>query len=110
MDALQQKEDGDEERIILKKERFSRATEISIMAGERSRLRPHIHGVEPSRGSKFWASGDDDASSVSSGDEDFTSSALVKEALEAGLTVEQLRQAEDDLAHLHLPPSKCVTI
>jgi hypothetical protein len=79
-------------------QRLSRATEISLLAGDGSRPRPHIHGVEERWGSKFWASGDDDASSVSSADEEFSSIDLVKEATEAGFTVDQLCQAEYELS------------
>jgi hypothetical protein len=97
-DTHQQEDEGEEDQIILEKERLSRVTEISLMAREGSRPGLHIHGVESPWGSKLWASGDDDASSVSSGDEDISSPALVSEALEAGLTMEQLRQAEEELS------------
>jgi hypothetical protein len=54
--------------------------------------------VEERWGSKFWASGDNDASSVSSADEEFSSIDLSKEATEAGFTVDQLCQAEYELS------------
>jgi hypothetical protein len=47
---------------------------------------------------KLWASGDDDASSVSSVDKEFSSPELVNESIEVGFTVDQLRQAEDELS------------
>jgi hypothetical protein len=53
--------------------------------------------VDPSWKSKFGASGGDDVSSVSSVDDEFETSVLVSEDLEAGLSMEQIRQAEDEL-------------
>jgi hypothetical protein len=50
-------------------ERLSPATRISFLAGEDNRPRPHIHGVESGWGSKFWAPGDDDASTSSEEEE-----------------------------------------
>jgi hypothetical protein len=86
--------EGAADQFILQKEQFSRIPEISIMAGEVSRPRPHLHGVEPPWRSKFWAAGESDVSSVSSSKDD---SVLVEEALEAGLSLEQIRQAEEEL-------------
>jgi hypothetical protein len=63
----------------------------------RKRPRPHVHGVEPEWGSKFWALGDDEESSD---DEDMAESTLVEEAVAAGFTMEQIRLAEDELSSL----------
>jgi hypothetical protein len=69
------------------------------MAGEGRRPRPHVHGVESSWRSKFWAFGDE---TMMLTDDDFAASVLVNETLEAGLSMEQLHQAEDELSsHLH---------
>jgi hypothetical protein len=47
-------EDRDEEdEHILGMERLSRATTISLLAGEGNRPGPHIHGIESGWGSKF---------------------------------------------------------
>jgi hypothetical protein len=67
------------------------------MAGEGTRPRPHVHGVEERWRSKFWASDNDDDPSVESDADDIATPMLVGEALVAGFTVEQLHQAEDEL-------------
>jgi hypothetical protein len=67
------------------------------MAGEGSQPRLHVHGVNHWR-SKFWASGDDDESSVASFDDDCEDFVLVKEALKAGISLEQIQQAEAELS------------
>jgi hypothetical protein len=104
VDTGQQADHGDEERNMLQREQMARATDISLIAGQGKRQRPHIHGVEKGMGSKFWATGDDYSSTESvcssneSDDEDETSSpTLAKEALEAGFTLDQIRHAETEL-------------
>jgi hypothetical protein len=92
-------EDRDEEdEHILGMERLSRAMTISLLAGEGNQPRPHIHGVESGWGIKFWASGDDDASSMSSEEEGLDSPALVREVIEAGFMVNQIYQTEQELS------------
>jgi hypothetical protein len=77
-------------------ERLSPATRISLLAGEDNRPRPHIHGVESGWGSKFWAPGDDDASTSSEEEEGLDS--RVREATEVGFTMNQICQAEQELS------------
>jgi hypothetical protein len=98
LDTSQQEDEGTEDHFVLEKEQFSRITEISLMAGEGRTPRPHVHGVEPSWRSKFWANEDDDASSVSSTDEEFTCPKLVNEALEARFSMDQIHQAKEELS------------
>jgi hypothetical protein len=74
-----------------------RITDISLLAGDGTHPRPHVHGMEPSWGSKFWASEEDDELSLKSDDDDITSPTLVTEALEAGFTIDQIHQAEEEL-------------
>jgi hypothetical protein len=99
-DSNQQRdEEAEEERRMLDREHLRRITEVSLIAGEGKgkHTKPHVHGVEPTWGSKFWASGNDDTSTEASDDEDITTPTLMSESLEAGFTVEHLRQAEADL-------------
>jgi hypothetical protein len=77
-----QQEDGEEDnRVALGHEQMSRITNIALLAGEGTYPRPHVHGVEPSWGMKFWASGEDEDSSSGSEDEDDSSPTLTKEAI-----------------------------
>jgi DNA-binding transcriptional MerR regulator len=55
---------------------------------------------------KFWASGDDDDSSSYSEDKDDSSLTLTKEALDAGFTIEQIKQAEEELSSPRLENPK----
>jgi hypothetical protein len=72
-ESVGQQEDGEEDnRAILEREQMSRITNIVLLAGEGTRPRPHVHGVEPNWGTKFWAAGDDDDSSISSDDDEVT--------------------------------------
>jgi hypothetical protein len=91
-----QDQKDEEERFMLDKERMARTTEIAITAGQRNTQRAHVHGVEQLQGSKFWDTGNEDDSSEESETEEATPT-LIREALEAGFTIEQLRQAEAEL-------------
>jgi hypothetical protein len=95
--SLQQDVEEDYRLLLLEKEQLARITDISIMAGEGNHPRPHVHGVEAKWGSKFWASEDDDASTVASNVDELASPTLVSEALATGFTADQLRQAEEEL-------------
>jgi hypothetical protein len=90
----------------LEKEQIARVANISFLARDGTHPRPHVHGVEPTWGSKFWASGEDDDSLLVSDDDDFTSPTLVKEAIEAGFTIEQVHQVEEELVSPALEKSK----
>jgi hypothetical protein len=81
-EPIGQQEDGEEDnRVALGHEQMSRITNIALLAGEGTYPRPHVHGVEPSWGMKFWASGEDEDSSSGSEDEDDSSPTLTKEAI-----------------------------
>jgi hypothetical protein len=83
-----QREDEDEDsRTIREKEQMARGIDLSIISGEGKHPKPHVHGVEPSRGSKFWASGDDEYSSEESDEE---------EAFSARFSIDQLCQTEEE--------------
>lgn len=89
---------------MLRREQMARATEISLLTGQGKNPRPHIHGVEQVQGSKFQADGKDYSSvestyssDESDEDEEASTPLLVKEALEAGFTVDQLSHAEAEL-------------
>jgi hypothetical protein len=84
---------------------MARLIELSLMVSDGARTKPHVHGVEPRWGSKFWTNGDEDDSTVASDDEDITSPTLVSEALAAGFTVDQIHQAEPELQ----PPTSSTT-
>jgi hypothetical protein len=75
---------------MLGRESMARITDIAIMASEGTITRPHVHGVEPSFRSKFWASADEDSSTDLEEDE-ATTLELVAEAIKAGFTVDQIR-------------------
>jgi hypothetical protein len=90
-------------RTIREAEHLARAVDLSILTGEGKHPRPHVHGVEPQWRSKYWASGDEDESS---NEEDMAASTLVEEAVAAGFTMEQLRQAEDELSPPASPSMK----
>jgi hypothetical protein len=81
---------------MLGRESMARITDIAIMASEGTITRSHVHGVEPTFRSKLWASTDDDSSTGSEEDK-ATTPELVAEAIEAGFTVDQIRQAEAEL-------------
>jgi hypothetical protein len=94
----EQREDEDEDsRTIREKEQMARGIDLSIISGEGKHPKPHVHGVEPSRGSKFWASGDDEYSSEESDDEEIAASTLVEVAFSAGFSIDQLCQTEEEL-------------
>jgi hypothetical protein len=86
-------EEEEERRTLRETEHMARAVDLSIFAGEGKQPRPSVHGVEPTWGSKFWVAGDDDESS---NEEETTTRTLVDEAIAAGFTIEQIRQAEDE--------------
>jgi hypothetical protein len=85
----QREEEDEESRVLWEKEQLARDMNLSIILGEGRRPRSHVHGVEPSRGSKFWANGDDEESS---NDED------MEEVVAAGFTIDQLCQTEEELS------------
>jgi hypothetical protein len=88
----------EENRLLLDREKMARMTELSAMAATGNRLWPHKHGFEPGYGSKFWAGGDDDYSSSESMDElNVSTPTLLREAVDGGFTLEQIRQAESEL-------------
>jgi hypothetical protein len=59
---------GEEDECIslLAKEQMARMIDILIISEKGNHPRPHVHGVEPEWRLKFWASGEDDDSSVES--------------------------------------------
>jgi hypothetical protein len=61
------------------------------------------HGIELGSGSRLWLLGDD-SEVKSEEDDDISSSVLIQEAVQAGFSIEQLRQVEDGLVSL-TPPS-----
>jgi hypothetical protein len=63
---------SEEHRRMMDRESMTRTTDIAIMASERTTTRPHVHGVEPTFASKFWASTDDDSSIELDDDESTT--------------------------------------
>jgi hypothetical protein len=111
VDVGNQVKEDDEYRRMLQREQMARATEISLLDGHGKHQKPHIHGVGHVKGPKFWAAGDDywSAESVFSSDEsdeeeETLTPVLVKQALEAGFTVDQIRQAAE--AKLDTPPTE----
>jgi hypothetical protein len=91
----QREEEDGESRILQEKEQMARGMDLSIISGEGKHPIPHVHGVEQTWGSKFWAAGDDEESSD---DDEIDVPTLVEEAIAAGFTIDQLRQAEDELS------------
>jgi hypothetical protein len=51
--ADQQDEGNDDCQAVLEKEQMARVTDISLLAGNGALPRCHVHGVEPSWGSKL---------------------------------------------------------
>jgi hypothetical protein len=108
--ADQQDDQADEEQIMLFKERLARTTDLANMGGQGNIQRPHIHGVEPSFGSKFWATGDGDSSEESE-EEEIKTPTLVREALAAGFIVAKICQAEAELdTPLESTPKVCAKL
>jgi hypothetical protein len=94
-------EDEDEDsRPSKEKEQMAWGIDLSIISGEGKHPRPHVHGVEPSRGSKFWASGDDEYSLEESDDEEIAVITLLEEAIVVGFSMKQLCQDEEELTQL----------
>jgi hypothetical protein len=87
----------DEGRMMLDQERWARSIELTTVTATARLRRDTRHGVEPDYGSKFWATGNDDESGSESEEEDISTPMLVKEALDAGFSVEQVRQAEAEI-------------
>jgi hypothetical protein len=95
---------------MLDKECLARMTDLVIMAGQENNQRPHIHGVEPSYRSKFWATGDEDSSEESE-EEKIKTPMLVREALAAGFTIAKICLAEAELdTPLELAPKVCAKL
>jgi nitrogen regulatory protein PII-like uncharacterized protein len=84
----------------LERERIARAIEIMTTTGASCRWWDSVHGVEPGPWSRFWVTGVDDVESEEEAvKEDNTStSVLIREAMDAGFSIEQLQQAAEELA------------
>jgi hypothetical protein len=83
----------------LDRERMARAVEITATTGASRQQQDSVHGVEPGSLSHFWAMGaSDDESEEEAVDEDITlSTMLIREAMEAGFSMKQIQQAEEEL-------------
>jgi hypothetical protein len=94
---LQQEDEGEEDQKILEKQQLSQVTEISIMAGEGSRLRLHVHGLKlhDNPNSRFQEMMMTQASQQL---KMIVETVLVKVALEAGVSLQQICQGEEELS------------
>jgi hypothetical protein len=104
---ISNKEKG-EDVNILDREKMARAVEITVTTGALCRRVDSIHGVEPGSWSRFWAIGaKNEVSEEESEEEDSLSSLiLIKEALHAGFTIDQLRSVEEGLVSPSLSSTK----
>jgi hypothetical protein len=91
----QREEEDEESRMLWEIEQMVRAMDLSIISGEGKHPRPHVDRVEPAWASIFWVLGDDEEPSD---DEEIVVPTLVDEAITTSFTIEQLRQAEDELS------------
>lgn len=92
-------QEEEEVQRMLDKEKLERSIECLVTTA--ASHTPHIHGVEPWQGSRFWALGEDEESDEESKydcDVDAISSPqLIQEAMDAGFTVQDLEAAEKEL-------------
>jgi hypothetical protein len=94
------KEDG--AMKILDQEQMARAVEITAMTSALWWRQYSIHGVEPGTWSQFWAmeAGDEESEEEAMEVDSPSMPVLIQEAMQAGFSIDQLRQAEEDLASL----------
>jgi hypothetical protein len=94
------KEDGATK--ILDQEQMARAVEITAMTSALWWRQYSIHGVEPGTWSQFWAmeAGDEESEEEAMEVDSPSMPVLIQEAMQAGFSIDQLRQAEEDLASL----------
>lgn len=87
-----------DDQWMLDKEHMARALELTMATS--TSQRPHVHGVESWRGSRFWAISEeedsDEASETESTESEvnsITSTELLQEAKEAGFTMSDIEKA-----------------
>lgn len=80
---------------ILDRVRLDRTTEV--LTANSSRPGPHVHGVEPRMGSRFWALDDNDSDSDEESNESIDTPTIYQRAQEAGFTIPQVHLAEKEL-------------
>jgi hypothetical protein len=98
----------DETAKILDRERMARAVAITAATSACRRRLDSRHGVEPGTWSRFWATEEEDDDSEIESEEDVNTSTpvLIREAVQAGFLIEQLWQAEEELASPSTPATK----
>lgn len=93
-------EEEEKKSKILERDRMKRALDVIMVTSLASR-KSVVHGVEPEKGSRFWAISEEDEDSESHSDvKSISSLELVREAQEAGFTTEDLRQAKKEIRTL----------
>jgi hypothetical protein len=85
---------------ILDRERMARVVAFTTTTGACHRRLDSRHSVEPGPWSCFWVIGEDEDESEDDPEEDDNTlmPVLIREAMQAGFLIEQLRQAEEELA------------